>query len=126
MSGDEDAETAIGWLLRDYHRMFDAEYGHWLDVGGAWPARWQDAAGMSDTTVEVTPERLLLLNEELEEVLRRYRDIDVGDPRARRVHVWRFVHPTDADDVPGLDLDTDALDEGPDLGPGSPAPGAGS
>ncbi|MBO0608626.1 ArsR/SmtB family transcription factor [Myceligenerans salitolerans] len=110
LADDEDAATAIGWLVRDYHRLFDAEYGHWLDVSDAWPRAWQDAAGSSDAWVEVTPERLVELNEEIEELVRRYRHADPGDPRARRIHLWNFAYPMDADDVPGLDDGADPGD----------------
>ncbi|GAB4084308.1 hypothetical protein GCM10028784_09380 [Myceligenerans cantabricum] len=102
LADDEDAATALGWLVRDYHRLFDAEYAHWLDVSDAWPREWQDAAEMGDVSVRVTPERLVRLNQELEELVQRYRDVDAGDPRARRIHLWRFAYPMDADDVPGL------------------------
>jgi DNA-binding transcriptional ArsR family regulator len=97
---DEDARTALGWLVRGYHRQFDEYYSHWLDVADAWPAAWQDAAGMSDAWVEVTPDQLVALRDEIEAVIARYRDVGAGDPAARRVHLWRFAFPRDPDDVP--------------------------
>jgi DNA-binding transcriptional ArsR family regulator len=97
---DEDARTALGWLVRDYHRQFDAAYAHWLDVEDSWPAAWQDAMGMSDSWVEVTPEQAAALRDEIEAVIDRYLHAGSGDASARRVHVWRFAFPLDPDDVP--------------------------
>ncbi|MBL0884684.1 ArsR/SmtB family transcription factor [Myceligenerans indicum] len=114
LAGDDDAASAIGWLERDYHRLFDAEYAHWLDVADAWPGEWQDVAVMGDAGVVVTPERLARLNQEIEDVVRRYLDIDAGDPRARRIHVWKFAYPMEADEVPGLDDGSDGNGSDPD------------
>ncbi|MEU2199931.1 helix-turn-helix domain-containing protein [Isoptericola sp. NPDC019482] len=108
--GDEDAQTALGWLVRDYHRQFDTNYAHWLDVADSWPKEWTDVAGMTDTWVEVTPEQAAEMAEELEGVVNKYLRVGTGDPRARRLHLWRFLFPLDADDVP--DTGTAAVDEG--------------
>jgi len=98
--GDEDAQTALGWLVRDYHRQFDTNYAHWLDVQESWPKEWTDVAGMTDTWVDVTPEQAAAMADELEAVVNKYLRVGTGDPRARRLHLWRFLFPLDADDVP--------------------------
>lgn len=100
---DEDARTAVDWLVRDYHRQFDVNYSHWLDVRESWPREWTDVSGMTDTWVEVTPEQARAMAEELEAVVNTYRRIGTGDPRARRLHLWRFLFPLDADEVPEAD-----------------------
>ncbi|GAA1718369.1 helix-turn-helix domain-containing protein [Isoptericola hypogeus] len=106
--GDEDARTALGWLVRNYHRQFDAAYTHWLDVEEEWPREWRDESGMTDTWAEVTPEQLAALQSELEDVTNRYLHVGSGDPRARRIHLWRFAFPLDPDDVPaGAEPETD-------------------
>ena len=69
--GDEDSETALNWLTRDYARHFSEQYDKWLDVSTTWPTDWQDACGSSDASVLVTAEAL----EEM-------RDGDVGPHRA--------------------------------------------
>jgi DNA-binding transcriptional ArsR family regulator len=97
---DEDARTAIGWLLRDYNRMFAERYAAWLDVAESWPAPWQDTLESSDTVVEVTPEQMRALHTELEEVLARYRHAGSGDPRARAVSVYRVAMPHDLSSEP--------------------------
>ena len=35
--GDEDSETALNWLARDYHRQLGQQFERWLDVEGSWP-----------------------------------------------------------------------------------------
>lgn len=99
-AGDEDAETALGWLVRDYLRQHVERFERWLDVQESWPMRWRDAAGMSDGFVRVTPEQLASLNAELEEVVARYRRAGDGDADARRVTVQLVAHPLDLTDVP--------------------------
>lgn len=99
-AGDEDAETALNWLVRDYARQFVEKYDRWLDVEADWPARWRDATGMTDTWLVVRPDQLEALNEELEELVERYRRAGEGDPDARRMHLWRFAFPLDLDQQP--------------------------
>jgi DNA-binding transcriptional ArsR family regulator len=99
LARDEDAATALGWLERDYLRLFSTDFGHWLDVAEAWPDEWQDAAGMGDTWVTVNPEQLQNLRRELHEVIERYRDAEPA-PDARRVTFWQAAYPLEPDELP--------------------------
>lgn len=99
--GDEDAETALGWLTRDYIRHLGEQFERWLDVEHAWPAEWRDACGMSDTFVVVTPEQAEAMSEEILEVIARYRRVGQGNPNARRLAVYHLDFPVDLDRVPG-------------------------
>lgn len=99
LARDEDAATALGWLERDYLRLFSNDFGHWLDVAEAWPGEWQDAAGMGDTWVTVNPEQLQSLRRELDEVIERYRSAEPA-PDARRVTFWQAAFPLDPDELP--------------------------
>ena len=36
-AGDEDSETALNWLVRDYARHFSEKFEQWLDVKETWP-----------------------------------------------------------------------------------------
>lgn len=103
--GEEDARTALGWLVRDYHRQFDQEYSHWLDVADEWPAQWQDVVGMSDAWIDVTPEQAGQFGAALEALIARFRTSGGHDPRARRIHLWHFLFPLEPDDVPTVDDD---------------------
>jgi DNA-binding transcriptional ArsR family regulator len=99
LARDEDAATALGWLERDYLRLFTNDFGHWLDVAEAWPGEWQDAAGQGDTWVTVNAEQLKELRRELHEVIERYRSAEPA-PDARRVTFWQAAFPLDPDDLP--------------------------
>jgi DNA-binding transcriptional ArsR family regulator len=100
IEGDEDAETALNWLTRDYARHFGEQYDRWLDVSTTWPTAWQDACGSTDASVLVTPEALEAMREELRDLIERYRRVGQGNPRARRVAVYAFAYPLDLDRPP--------------------------
>jgi DNA-binding transcriptional ArsR family regulator len=100
-AGDEDSETALNWLVRDYLRRLGDQFERWLDVEGSWPVEWRDAAGMSDTFVLATPEQAEALQAELDEVLAKYRRAGQGRPDARRLAVYTVLYPMDLDTPPG-------------------------
>ena len=99
-AGDEDAETALNWLVRDYTRHFAEQFERWLDVEATWPAAWRDAAGMSDTFIIATPEQVEELKHEIDELLARYRRVGQGNPQARRLAVYSVLYPLDLDRAP--------------------------
>ncbi len=98
---DDDSESALAWLGRDLVRHFAEQYDHWLEQSGGWPEPWQDACGVDDASVLVTPESLQQMRAELREVVQRYRRVGQGNPRARRVAVYDFAYPVDLDRPPG-------------------------
>jgi DNA-binding transcriptional ArsR family regulator len=100
-AGDEDAETALGWLTRDYSRHLGDKFERWLDVEHGWPLPWRDACGMNDSYVIATPDQVRAMSTEIDEVLDRYRRVGQGNPAARRVAVYTVTYPIDLDRVPG-------------------------
>lgn len=98
--GDEDAETALNWLVRDYIRHLGEQFERWLDVESTWPTAWRDAAGMDDTFVIATPEQLQTMKAELDAVYERYRRIGQGNPAARRLAAYSVIYPLDLDRTP--------------------------
>lgn len=98
--GDEDSETALNWLTRDYARHFSEQYDKWLDVSTTWPTAWQDACGSSDAAVLVTAESLEAMREEMWDLIERYRRVGQGNPQARRIAVYAFAYPLDLDRPP--------------------------
>ncbi|MGL5930458.1 MAG: ArsR/SmtB family transcription factor [Dermatophilaceae bacterium] len=100
-AGDEDAETALGWLTRDYSRHLGERFERWLDVEHTWPPEWRDAVGMSDSYVIATPDQVQSLKAEIDALLDRYRRVGQGNPDARRVAVYTVAYPLDLDRVPG-------------------------
>jgi DNA-binding transcriptional ArsR family regulator len=99
-AGDEDSETALNWLVRDYARHFAEQFDRWLDVEEMWPVEWRDADGMSDHFVVTTPERVQQLKAEVDQLLLKYRRVGQGNPKARRLAVYSAVYPLDLDRVP--------------------------
>lgn len=100
VAGDEDAETALNWLSRDYVRHLTEQYERWLDVEEGWPLAWRDAAGLSDSAVLATPAQLEEMRRELTAVVSRYRRVGQGNPEARRVAVYSVLYPLDLDRPP--------------------------
>jgi DNA-binding transcriptional ArsR family regulator len=100
MAGDEDAETALNWLSRDYIRHLTDRYERWLDVEQAWPLAWRDALGLSDSHVLATPEQVEEMRRELAAVVSRYRRVGQGNPEARRVAAYSVLYPIDLDRAP--------------------------
>ncbi|HMM97015.1 helix-turn-helix domain-containing protein [Phycicoccus sp.] len=98
--GDDDAESALGWLQRDYARHLGERYERWLDVESGWPVEWRDAMGMDDSWVLATPEQAVALRRELDDVVARYRRVGQGNPNARRVAVYDVMYPVDLDRAP--------------------------
>ena len=98
--GDEDAETALNWLVRDYARHFAEQFERWLDVEGSWPVEWRDAAGMNDSFVVTTAEQTQAMKAEIDEVVARYRRVGQGNPNARRLAVYSVIYPLDLDRAP--------------------------
>lgn len=99
-TGDEDAETALNWLQRDYSRHLGERFERWLDAEAAWPAEWRDAAGMSDSFVVATAAQVAAMNAEILAVVERYRRVGQGNPSARRVAVYLVDYPLDLERPP--------------------------
>jgi len=99
-AGDEDSETALNWLVRDYSRHFAEKFDQWLDVEPTWPVAWRDAAGMSDSFVIATAEQVEALRAEIDELLLKYRRVGQGNPEARRLAVYSAIYPLDLDRTP--------------------------
>lgn len=99
-AGDEDAETALNWLVRDYTRHFAEQFEKWLDVEEAWPLEWRNAAGMNDSYVIATPAQLQEMKAEIDAIVDRYRRVGQGNPAARRLAVYSVTYPLDLDRIP--------------------------
>lgn len=101
-AGDPDAQTALSWLTQHYAYQYAERYAAWAAVEHSWPPAWRDAVGVTDHGVHVTAEQLRRLNDELDEVLERYRQAGAGDPDARRVLIARLTMPRPEDRPPGF------------------------
>lgn len=94
-AGDEDATTALNWLMRDYLAQLVTRYQQWLDVEDSWPAQWRDATSLDDDVLELTAVQLRALRSEIQAVIEHYRGAGVGDPSARPVAVHHVAYPRD-------------------------------
>lgn len=90
---DEDATTALNWLVRHYLSQLVSRYQQWLDVEDTWPAAWRDATSLDDDLVEVTAEQLRALRTEMQALIERYREAGAGDPTSRPVAVHHVAYP---------------------------------
>lgn len=94
---DEDARTALDWLQRSYVRQYAERAERWLDVADAWPSTWAELLGTSDAVLTLTLEQLAAFDQELQELIARYRDRGAGDPRARRIILSLLGSPVELD-----------------------------
>jgi DNA-binding transcriptional ArsR family regulator len=98
--GDEDSESALNWLSRDYLRYLGERGERWLDAEAEWPAEWRDALGINDDSVLATAAQVRDMYAEIDAIVKRYRRVGQGNPAARRVSVWTVMYPIDLDRAP--------------------------
>lgn len=98
--GDDDSETALNWLSRDYVRHLGERSERWLDVEGGWPLEWRDALSVHDAAVVATAAQVQAMYDEIDDVVKKYRRVGQGNPAARRVAVWTVMYPIDLDRPP--------------------------
>lgn len=94
-AGDEDATTALNWLMRDYLAQLVTRYQQWLDVEDEWPAEWRDATSLDDEVLMLSADQLRALRSDVQAVIERYRNMDVSDPSARAVALHHVAYPRD-------------------------------
>lgn len=73
LEGDPDAEAAFAWLKSEYFRQFTEKAQRWVDAEARWPRAWREAAGASDSMLELTPDELTAMQQEIWEVTERFR-----------------------------------------------------
>jgi DNA-binding transcriptional ArsR family regulator len=71
-AGDPDSEAAREWLESEYFQIFLDSARAWAAAAPGWPVRWRDAADSSDAVLDLTPEELAALTEELGAVIQRH------------------------------------------------------
>ncbi|MEU8300991.1 helix-turn-helix domain-containing protein [Micromonospora sp. NPDC048909] len=91
---DPDARAAVQWIQADQVRLLAEQAERWMAVAPGWSREWRDAAGMGDMVLELGPARLRALNDELWQLLMRYRDEATPDERdSQSVHVFLAAFP---------------------------------
>ncbi len=85
---DPEARAADDWLLRHQAHVGAGWLEDWLSGRHEWPADWRDAADQSDYHLELTPDGLRALMDDLHAVMRAHRDAgEPGRPGSERVTV---------------------------------------
>ncbi|MEU4382702.1 ArsR/SmtB family transcription factor [Micromonospora echinofusca] len=91
---DPDARAAVQWIQADQVRLLAELAERWMAAEHGYSRQWRDAAGMSDVLLTLGPARLRALNDELWQLLERYRDEQVPDePEAESVLVFLAAFP---------------------------------
>ncbi|MEV1146402.1 winged helix-turn-helix domain-containing protein [Micromonospora sp. NPDC049799] len=92
--GDPDARAAVEWLESDWIRWMAEQAERWMAAARNADRAWREAAAIGDMMLRLDPTRLRALNDELHEVVMRYRDEPVPDPaNARDVFVFLSAFP---------------------------------
>jgi predicted ArsR family transcriptional regulator len=73
VEGDPDAEAAFAWLKSEYFQQFIEKAQRWAAAESQWTLEWREAAGASDSMLELTPDELTAMQQEIWEVAERYR-----------------------------------------------------
>ncbi|SCL30659.1 Helix-turn-helix domain-containing protein [Micromonospora pallida] len=96
---DPDARAAIEWIQADTVRWMTEQVDRWLAERATYSPQWRDAAGISDGFLTIGPERLQELNQEIWDLILRYREASPPDePDARPVHVVYATLPAQGQD----------------------------
>ena len=92
--GNPDAEAAAQWLQGEYLRHFIELAQAWAAEQADWPMEWRDASGGSDYLLRLTPEALKRMQQEIYDVVERYRVQPEAEPAAtERVLFYMHVFP---------------------------------
>lgn len=90
---DPDARAAASWLEGNALRLLQARAEAWLRSADELPAPWREVGGFSDYFLDLSPDQLRALTDELYSVIERYREAGPQGEDARRVFVFVEAFP---------------------------------
>ncbi|MFI6825293.1 helix-turn-helix domain-containing protein [Micromonospora sp. NPDC050187] len=70
---DPDTRAAVEWMQVEHVRWVTEQAERWLAERATYSPQWRDAAGMSDAFLVIGAQRLHALNQEIWELILRYR-----------------------------------------------------
>ncbi|MFI6226870.1 helix-turn-helix domain-containing protein [Micromonospora echinospora] len=93
---DPDARAALEWVQVEHVKWLTEQADRWLTERVTYSPQWRDAAGLSDAFLVIGPERLTALNQEISELVLRYREASTPDEAdARPVHLVHAAFPAE-------------------------------
>lgn len=92
---DPDARAAADWIENQQVRLMGEQAEQWLAVQQQAPKAWREAATISDAMLTVAPARLRALNEEIWELIVKYRQNPAyaAEDGAAQVHLFLAGFP---------------------------------
>jgi DNA-binding transcriptional ArsR family regulator len=106
---DPDARAAADWLNSYFLQVFVQRAEDWHTARDGYPPQWREAADYSDTRLTLTADQLRRLNDEIAEVVERYRtDPGPGEGAPEQVLLYKYAFPRV---IKGGDRDGTAGDE---------------
>ncbi|WDZ82308.1 ArsR/SmtB family transcription factor [Micromonospora cathayae] len=95
---DPDARASVEWIQNEQVRLYTGHAERWLTERATYSPQWRDAAGMSDSFLTIGPDRLRALNDEIGQLVARYRaESPDGEADARQVHLFYAALPARED-----------------------------
>ncbi|BCL16923.1 transcriptional regulator [Micromonospora sagamiensis] len=91
---DPDTQAAVEWMQVEHVRWMTEQAERWLTERATYSPQWRDAAGMSDAFLVIGPARLAALNQEISQLVLRYREASTPDEAdARPVNLIHAAFP---------------------------------
>ncbi|MEU8004769.1 helix-turn-helix domain-containing protein [Catellatospora sp. NPDC049111] len=92
---DPDARAAAAWIEHQQLKLMGEQAERWLAAQQTAPQEWREAATISDTVLTLAPSRLRALNDEIWELIVKYRQdaVFAEEEGAAQVHVFLVDFP---------------------------------
>jgi predicted ArsR family transcriptional regulator len=91
---DPDASAASDWIQRHQIRLLGEHAERWIAAQHDYSAAWRATTGFSDTMLTLSPQRLRRLDDELWQVIERYRrEAPPDEPDAEQVVLFLAAFP---------------------------------
>ncbi|MEV4413053.1 winged helix-turn-helix domain-containing protein [Catellatospora sp. NPDC049609] len=92
---DPDARAAAEWIETHQLRFLAEQAESWVAAQQTAPLAWREAAMIGDATLTLSPTRLRALNDELWDLIERYRQDPAlrEEPEAAQIHVFLASFP---------------------------------
>lgn len=93
MAATPEGAEAAAFLRRRQLDSLVRRFSDFEAERSSWSPEWQDAAGMSDHVVRLTPRSLAELRDRITALVEEYADRDAADPDAEQVFFYQAGYP---------------------------------